>query len=201
MNVASGIRGSQAGMSLIELTVGLTISVFIMGSIVAMQATASEAFEGSNREQKMTRALRSGVKVLREQLRSARPDSIVAINGGASGEARLSFQEAIDFNLAAGTSVWGAGGVEDAVVEYYVDKKELWRRVRLPSDQIQPGSEERILTGLVWTSNFNPLVLDWEPDSASLDLQVFIENEDRDTSTVRARRVHTKVHVEPVFEF
>lgn len=194
-------RDREAGLSLIEVSVGMTISVFIIAAILMMQSAAGQAFESSSREQQLTQSLRNGVKVVREQLRGARPDSVVVANEAADGVARLTFVEAIDFDLDTGTSTWGAGGVEEATVEFYVDDDELWRRIRLPSDEVQEGSEERILSGLVDRSNFNAFVLTWDAGADSMDLSVFIEVPDGNEGVVRARRVSTVVHVEPVFNF
>ena len=92
----------------------------------------------------------------------------------------------------------GAQAIFDGV---FVDADELWRHIRLPHDDIQEGSSERILTGMVDRNNFNSFVLTWDDDADSMDIEIFIEVPDGDDGTVRARRVTTIVNVEPGFEF
>lgn len=140
---------NQRGMTLVELIIGLAVSVLVMGGVVAVQTTASEGFSSSMNEQRLTGVVREGMSDVKTELRSALVSSIVIPQAGGNGDGPvLTFQHAVGFDAANGTTQWGGGQVIDGTVEYAIQGTTLLRRVRDDQNNLVPGEDRVLFEGL-----------------------------------------------------
>ncbi|MCA9323039.1 MAG: prepilin-type N-terminal cleavage/methylation domain-containing protein [Planctomycetes bacterium] len=190
----------QSGFTLIELLVATSLAMLVLGTIILVQKMAHDGFDGSLNESRMTRDLREGMNELKVELRAALDDSIVtAAWNGADGDALLTFQNAVDFNLAQGATQWGAEGIVDGTIEYTVIGGSLVRRVRNDTGQLQNAFEETLVRDLDMTGAAPPVSFEWDPAMRVVRLTVRTRKSlgGRDV----ARLVEAVIHVESVYNF
>ena len=200
MNVA-GIR-SQKGLTLVELSIAMTLAVFLAGSIVAVQSTSTERFQSSLIEHRVNAVSRDGVSAIRRELRSCLFSSIqVAPYVGNAGESIFSFQQAVSFDSANGITNWGGGNVVGGRVEYAVLGTDLIRRI--VDDQGVEVSSSVLVDNIDLNppkgSMGAPATFLWDPTINMVTVEVN-RMFDMEGQHVR-RRISTSIYIDPVFNF
>ncbi|MEE9392768.1 MAG: hypothetical protein V3W41_09710 [Planctomycetota bacterium] len=192
----------QRGTTLVELSWAMVLGVLVAGTLFASQRTSIESFNGSILEHKATGTLRGGLKEVRKEIRSARPDSITVGSPstflGSGSSPFLEFQTPVEFDYATGSVTWGGDEQVDATVGYYVEGDEIARyilisgvrsdatRTVLVDDLVDDGAQ--VPVAVTWIENKNLL---------ALTLQVAAPG----GSSANARNISTMIRVEPIFDF
>ncbi len=193
---------SQRGVTLVELSIAMVLSVFLAGAVVTVQSTSTERFESSLAEHRVNAVARDGVAVIRKELRSCLFSSIVSTKyAGNQGQTLFSFQQAVSFDTANGTTNWGADDLSQGRVEYAVLGTDLIRRI------VDEGGE--VMKTTVMMDNLdlnppqggfgNPATFDWDSDTNLVTVEInrlfLLEGNE-----VR-RTTQTLVYIDPVFNF
>ncbi|HGY91493.1 MAG TPA: prepilin-type N-terminal cleavage/methylation domain-containing protein [Planctomycetes bacterium] len=190
---------NQAGFTLLELVIGMTLATVIMGSVFVVQKTSTDSFGSAVSEHRNTQFLRGGIKQIKMELRSARDSSIETLPyDPGMVDPVLEFQNAVGFDIANGSAKWGGGGVQDATIQYMVVNGNLERWV--VDDQGQTIQQEVLVQNLDMSlKNGPPVDFSWDPVKRVVDLTIRTSNtvEGRPVS----RAVSSVVHVESVYSF
>ena len=190
---------NQAGFTLLELVIGMTLATVIMGSVFVVQKTSTDSFGSAVSEHRNTQFLRGGIKQIKMELRSARDSSIETLPyDPGMVDPVLEFQNAVGFDIANGSARWGGGGVQDATIQYMVVNGNLERWV--VDDQGQTIQQEVLVQNLDMSlKNGPPVDFSWDPVKRVVDLTIRTSNtvEGRPVS----RAVSSVVHVESVYSF
>ncbi len=190
---------NQAGFTLLELVIGMTLATVIMGSVFVVQKTSTDSFGSAVSEHRNTQFLRGGIKQIKMELRSARDSSIETLPyDPGMVDPVLEFQNAVGFDIANGSARWGGGGVQDATIQYMVVNGNLERWV--VDDQGQTIEQEVLVQNLDMSlKNGPPVDFAWDPVKRVVDLTIRTSNtvEGRPVS----RAVSSVVHVESVYSF
>ncbi len=192
-------RPRQAGFTLLELVVGMTLATVIMGSVLVVQQTSTDSFGSAVSEHRSAQFLRGGIKEIKMELRSARDNSIQTLPyDPATADPVLEFQNAVGFDVANGAAKWGGGGVMDAKIQYMVVNRNLERWI--VDDQGQTISTTVVVQNLDMSQkDGDPVEFVWDPVKRVVDLTI------RTSNIVGGRPVRRSVssvvHVESVFSF
>ncbi len=189
----------QAGFTLLEMVVGMTLATVIMGSVFVVQKTSTDSFGSAVSEHRNTQILRGGIKEIKMELRSARDNSIqTSAYDPATPDPVLEFQNAVGFDVANGSAKWGGGGVQDASIQYMVVNGNLERWI--VDDQGQTIQSDVLVQNLDMSQQDGPPVdFVWDPVKRVVELTI------RTSNIVQGRPVRrtvsSVVHVESVFAF
>jgi len=209
INVRSADQGRSclhgaAGFTLIELMIATVLAIFVMGSVVVVQTTATESFEGAVAEQRLTAGMRAGISLIKEELRSVRADSVVVadinLEGIVDNVPLISFQQAVSFDVSTGQTIWGAGPIANGTVEYVFQGEHLVRQVRDEWGELVPAENRCIHRNLDRSHPvIPPVIFEWDPADGYITMNT------RTRSIIGnkpvTREIDTVVHLESLFVY
>ncbi len=192
----------QRGMTLVELSIAMGLSVFLAGAVVAVQTTSTERFESSLIEHRINAVSRDGVSKIRKELRSCLSSSVQSFpyvtNNGAT---IFRYQQAVSFDVANGIANWGAANTIGGHVEYAVLGTDLLRRV--VDDQGAVIDQDVLMDNLDLNPPKGglgfPASFVWDDDENTVTVEV---NREFDMNGTKVKRViRTMVYIDPIFNF
>lgn len=199
---ADGVRlSSQSGMTIVELSIGMVVSLIVMGGVIQMQVAARNGFTSSLSETRLNAEIREGMSEVKSELRSALVASIQVPAGGGNGDGPvLSFQRAVAFDVASGTTVWGGGTIADGRVEYFLQGNQLLRRV-LDQAGLPDPAQESILFDHVDPNPNAGRSVEITFDNATQTIAFNIRVEMRSGDRTVERLASTVIHIHEVLAF
>ncbi|MFT7617897.1 MAG: type II secretory pathway pseudopilin PulG [Planctomycetota bacterium] len=193
----------QRGITLVELSIAMSLSVFLAGAVVTVQTTATDRFESSLIEHRVNAVSRDAVTTMRQELRSCLFSSIQAVNYvGNEGETVFRFQQAVSFDTANGTTNWGAGDTPGGFIEYAIVGTNLIRRI-----VAAPGGEPIEESIMIDNIDLDPpksgigVPVEFTWDSEGNIVTVMVNRKFQMDGTIVKRQVKTLVYIDPVFHF
>lgn len=192
----------QAGITLVELSIAMSLAAFLAGAVVTIQTTSTERFESSLVEHRVNTVSRDAAATIRKELRSCLHTSVQAFNyKGNKGQTIFRFQQAVSFDTANGTTNWGAETTVGAFVEYAIDGTDLVRRIVMDRNEVL--KEEVMMDHLDLdppeAGNGLPAQFTWDGDNNVVT--VLINRAFPIDGTTVKRQLKTLIYIDPVFDF
>ena len=121
--------------------------------------------------------------------------------GGGNGDGPvLSFQRAVAFDVATGSTVWGGGTIPDGRVEYFLQGTQLLRRVLDPAGNPDPAQESILFEHVdpnPAIGNSLSVVFDNATQTIAFNVRVELRSGDRQVE----RLASTVIHIHEVLAF
>ena len=107
-------RGRQGGFSLIEMLVATTISLFLLGALVALMASSRKSYEVNDYSARMQENARFAIQFLSFDLRMAGFFGCASTGGNIEGKAPTTYGDVVEFSYAQSDTVTS---LEDPAVD------------------------------------------------------------------------------------